>query len=158
VVACRANLWRDCLQELARRGGGHRESGAFLLGIERRSRDRLRREILRFVCYDDLDPRALDSGIVDFNGSGYNPLWALCRTTGLKVVADVHTHPGVARQSETDRRNPMIATRGHIAFIVPNFAQRVPTTDALGIYEYLGAHQWADYSGPSAERCFYTGF
>lgn len=109
------------------------------------------------MCYDDLDPRALDSGIVDFDGSGYNPLWSLCRATGLKVVADVHTHPGIARQSVTDRKNPMIATRGHIALIVPDFAQGVPTPASLGMYEYLGAHQWTDYSGPAVSRRFYTG-
>jgi proteasome lid subunit RPN8/RPN11 len=96
--------------------------------------------------------------MISIRGTGYNALWALCRATGLKVVADVHTHPGGARQSDTDRRNPMIATRGHIAFIVPNFARCVPTPEALGMYEYLGAHHWADYSGPSVERRFHMGF
>lgn len=157
VISCRTTLWGECLGELARRGGGYRESGAFLLGVEAVTRRRCRKEIRRFVCYDDLDPRALDSGIIDFDGSGYNPLWALCRTTGLKVVADVHTHPGKARQSGIDKKNPMVATPGHIAFIVPDFAQRVPAHTSLGMYEYLGAHEWTDHSGRSITRRFYTG-
>jgi hypothetical protein len=73
------------------------------------------------------------------------------------VVADVHTHPGVARQSGTDKKNPMIATAGHIAFIIPDFAQGPSPVASLGMYEYLGAHEWSDYSGHFAPRRFYTG-
>ncbi|MGH7618154.1 MAG: hypothetical protein ACREPM_13070 [Gemmatimonadaceae bacterium] len=112
----------------------------------------------RFVYYDDLDPNCLESGIVVFDGGGYTPLWALCRETGLQVVADVHTHPGVARQSGADRCNPMIATRGHLAIIVPNFARRDVDAGGLGIYEYLGSHEWIDHSGREASEIFYTGF
>ena len=39
----------------------------------------------------------------------------MCRETGLSVVADVHTHGGIPRQSDADRRHPMIAVTGHIA-------------------------------------------
>ena len=157
VISCPGELWRNCLRELARRGYGKRESGAFLLGVERSRNGRAHREIRDFVCYDDLDPRALDSGIVDFSGEGYTPLWILCRERNLKVVADVHTHPGRARQSETDKRNPMIATAGHVAFIVPNYAMSKHGVADLGIYEYLGAHEWRDLSGERARSHFYTG-
>jgi proteasome lid subunit RPN8/RPN11 len=143
------------MRELARRGSGSRESGAFLLGqVDRRGR----REVQRFAYYDDLDPHALDTGIVVFHASGYSALWRLCEETGLAVVADVHTHPHGARQSEPDRKNPMIAQRGHVAVIVPDFAQRVTRGPELGIYEYQGAHQWTDYSGDEAETYFYIGF
>jgi proteasome lid subunit RPN8/RPN11 len=109
------------------------------------------------VFYDDLDAHSLDTGIVVFDGAGFAPLWRLCREDDLEVVADVHTHPGVARQSDADRRHPMIATPGHFAIIVPDFAQHVPSTADLGLYEYAGAHQWRDHSGPSANRVFYAG-
>jgi hypothetical protein len=158
LISCAPGLWRNCLQELARRGRGRCESGAFLLGAEAVSGGRPRRRVTRYVCYDDLDPHALDSGIIDFDGSGYPPLWAICHAERLKVVADVHTHPGVAAQSGIDKLNPMIAARGHIAFIVPHFASTVPPHSALGIYEYLGSHEWLDHTGVHADRCFYTGF
>jgi proteasome lid subunit RPN8/RPN11 len=109
------------------------------------------------VYYDDLDPHCLDSGVVVFDGAGFGPLWRLCRETGLEVVADVHTHPGAARQSDADRRHPMIATAGHFALIVPDFAARVPRSQELGLYEYAGAHQWRDHSGRAADRIFCTG-
>lgn len=156
-LACSADLWHAGLTELRRRGDGERESGAFLLGERTVWGGTDRRRVRRFVYYDDLDPRCLDTGIVVFDGVGFSPLWQLCRETGLTVVADVHTHPGVARQSDADRRHPMIAMAGHFALIVPDFACRAPEPPALGIYEYAGAHQWHDHSGPHATRTLYIG-
>ncbi len=152
-LSCSPRLWRAGLTELGRRSQGHRESGAFLLGRQHGAR----RAIERFVYYDDLDPHSLDTGIVVFDGAGYGPLWALCRAASLRVVADVHTHPYAPLQSELDRENPMVATPGHIALIIPNFAQRVVGPGDLGIYEYQGEHRWRNHSGRSAGRFFYVG-
>jgi len=152
-LTCSSRLWRALLLQLQRRGNGRTESGAFLLGRSSGAR----RCIDQVAYYDDLDPDALRTGIVIFDGRGYGPLWTLCRETGLTVVADVHTHGGAARQSTLDRANPMIATAGHVAIIVPSFAQgRIQLSD-LGIYEYEGAHRWRDHSGPNANRHFYVG-
>lgn len=153
-LSCSTKLWNEGLTELRRRTEGFHESGAFLLGKAEGARCR----ITRFAYYDDLDPQSLDTGIVVFDGSGYGPLWQLCRETGLTVVADVHVHPGIARQSHSDRTNPMIATKGHIALIVPDFAERVFQPSSLGIYEYIGSHNWNDFNSEIAEDFFYVGF
>lgn len=152
-LACSTPLWRTLLGELRRRGGGCRESGAFLLGRINGKR----RRVEDIAYYDDVEPDSLRTGIVVFDGRGYGPLWALCRETGRSVVADVHTHGGVAGQSSLDRDNPMIATAGHVAIIVPSFAQDLVQVSALGLYEYEGAHRWRDLSGPRATRHFYVG-
>lgn len=152
-LSCSAKLWRSGLLELRRRGRGQHESGAFLLGLDNGHR----RIISRFVYYDDLDPHCLDLGIVVFDGAGYGPLWRLCRETGLSVVADIHTHGGQARQSLDDRDNPMIAIPGHVALIVPGFAQRWGPVTELGIYEYQGEHRWHNHSGQMASAFFYVG-
>ena len=114
--------------------------------------------ITRFVFYDDLDKQCLDTGIVVFNGAAYGKLWDLCRATGLMVVADIHTHPGLARQSYIDQRNPMIAQSGHAAILVPNFAQRVFKASELGVYEYQGNHRWKEFIGKNAARYLYIGW
>lgn len=153
-LSCSSKLWRTGLEELRRRGDGHHESGAFLLGRSNGER----RRVERFVYYDDLDPHSLDTGIVVFDGAGYGPLWKICRESGLEVVADVHTHEYAPRQSPADRANPMVATRGHIALIVPRFAERVFMPAELGIYQYEGEHRWHEHSGTGAGRFFYVGF
>lgn len=153
-LSCPRKVWRRGLVEVARRGEGCHESGAFLLGY----RDGLCGRVVRFAYYDDFDPTCLDSGIVIFDGAGFGPLWELCRRTGLDVLADLHTHedPGPVRQSELDRDNPMIAQSGHVALIVPNFAMDFRMRD-VGVYEYLGSHRWRCHSGVGLGRFFYTG-
>ena len=153
-LSCSSRLWNEGLRELRQRGEDAHESGAFLLGTE----DHGRRCVTRFAYYDDLDPHALDSGIVVFDGAGYGPLWRLCRETGLTVVADVHTHGAVARQSPTDRANPMIATLGHVAIVVPDLARHLVPPSELGVYEYRGQHRWNEHTGTAAALYFYIGF
>lgn len=148
-LSCAPDVWEAGQDELRRRGEGRRESGAFLLG----TRHGDRRRIERFVYYDDLDPHALDVGIVDLDGSAYGPLWSLCRETGLSVVADVHTHPDRAFFSPTDRANPMIAEVGHLAVVLPSYAQAPFSRRAMrdwALFEYGGTgpdhrHRWREH-------------
>jgi len=149
-IRCRLRIWNAIVDELARRADGRRESGAFLLG---RLRHR-RREVLDAVYYDDLAPGSLAAGAILFPGSAYGALWRICRERELQVVADVHTHPGLAVQSPIDGAHPMIAETGHIALILPRSARRPFGDGEIGIYEYLGRHTWKDHSGPRAQRIF----
>ena len=131
-------LWFRLILQLRRRGNGERESGAFLLSKNGSHR------ITRFLCYDDLDPQALEAGIIVFHGVGFVPLWDLCRRDNLRVVADIHTHgDNCTSQSEADRTHPMIGQKGHVGLIAPYFAQRnLFTLNGVGLYEYIGNHQW----------------
>ncbi|HWX20150.1 MAG TPA: hypothetical protein VN578_09635 [Candidatus Binatia bacterium] len=138
-------LWRKLMAELKRRGAGVRESGAFLLGNVGGCK------IKHFIPYDDLDPTALDTGIISFQGECFVPLWNYCQRHKMQVLADVHTHGGKwTGQSVTDQTNPMIETPGHVALIVPNFAKgNRASLKGVGVYEYLGDHEWRTYSAKS---------
>jgi proteasome lid subunit RPN8/RPN11 len=135
--------WQALLAELHRRTEGRHESGAFLLGTKADSH----RQVEQVVYYDELDPDAYRSGVVILHAASFGPLWDICRARGLSVVADVHVHPKQAFQSEADRQNPMIARAGHLALIVPWFARPPVGLESLGFFEYLGSHQWRDFSG-----------
>lgn len=152
-ISCSPLVWAKGLLELKRRGGGCHESGAFLLGQQASGR----RRITQFAYYDDLDPHCLDDGYVNFDGRYYSDLWSLCQKTGLVVVADVHTHPSIARQSWADQQNPMIAQKGHVAILIPNYAQQGERSKELGVYEYLGSYKWKEYYGQAAARYLYHG-
>ena len=148
---CSWFLWRHLKAKLRERGRHCcRESGAFLLGHREGGSAR----IVDFVLYDDLDPHALDSGIVRFDGRYFSDLWAMCKLRGLTVVADVHVHPGGSGQSDSDRNHPMISQAGHIALILPRFATGAQPRRGIGIYRYLGGKQW-DTVQPSARRQFF---
>lgn len=139
-------LWVRLVRNLRRRGAGRRESGAFLLGVRSGSLDK----VTAYACYDDLDPLALDSGIVVMDGRGFAALWKVCRQRRLEVLGDVHTHRGPGpRQSEADRTNPMISEPGHMAFILPHFAGTWGWKfHDVAIYEYAGNYRWHDWAGP----------
>lgn len=152
-IRCRPNLWAEILNELDRRGGRRHEAGAFLLGTISGET----RQVVSVIYYDDLDPAAYDTGVCVLYGDAFSRLWGICRERGLTVVADVHTHPAGAAQSKSDKANPMVARAGHVALIVPNFSRPPVRTQELGIYRYLGDHQWSDHSGGRRCRFLYTG-
>jgi proteasome lid subunit RPN8/RPN11 len=152
-LRCAPKLWRGIISELARRGEGRHEAGAFLLGVDGAGQ----KEVREAVYYDDLDPHAYDTGVCVLHGDAFARLWTLCRAKNLTVVADAHTHPGAAFQSHSDRTNPMIARGGHIAIIVPEFARWPIPAGELGVYEYVGDHVWHDRGGRAASRYFYRG-
>ena len=143
VVQVPVFLWTCVTRQLRRRGLGRRESGAFLLGRQRGARARA----TAYVCYDDLDPHAYQSGGIAFHAEGYAAFWQYCRRKNLQLLADVHTHPGTwVEQSSTDQQNPMVPVVGHTALIVPNFG-RTPwwSLDGVGVYEYLGGFKWQSH-------------
>ena len=135
-------LWSALLVHLRLASGGVRESGAFLLG-----HDRQPRRAVAFLAYDALQTDALNDDFVELRSESFAKLWSRCRQEGVEVVADIHSHRYEAVQSWSDRINPMIAVRGHLALIVPKFAQAAITPGDLGIYRYEGAHAWTDFSG-----------
>ncbi len=146
--------WHRLLAGLRRSGRRcSRESGAFLLGKRRDGRAR----VSTFVLYDELDPHSLDSGIVHIDGRYFGELWEQCRARELEVVADVHTHPGAADQSSSDRANPMVSTKGHIAIIVPNFAAGAVRRSSLGIFRYEGAKTWRSVPLERRKSFFHIG-
>jgi hypothetical protein len=153
-LSCSWRLWRRLLSGLRSRGRGVRESGAFLLGTKH---DSGRRRIVDFILYDELDPNALDTGIVRLDGRHFGKLWDLCTARGQTVVADVHTHPGGAYQSDSDRANPIIARANHIALIVPNFAAPPVTRESLGIYRYSGGGRWETVPANHHREFFHIG-
>ncbi len=153
-LRCHRRRWTSIVAELARRSDAVRESGAFLLG----RRWGVRREVLDVVYYDDLAPDALAHGDIVFPRHAYGPLWRICSARNLAVVADVHTHPGRAWQSRLDRDHPMIVERGHLALILPRYAQAPCGDTEIGLYEYLGGKQWRDHSGTTVSRFFLRTF
>lgn len=140
--------------ELRRRGEGVRESGAFLLGRIESGR----REVEAFVPYDDLDPRCLDRGIVEFSSEGYTPLYERCEQLGLEVVGDVHTHPREAFLSGADRDHPMMSKLGHVALIIPDYAQAMVRSGDVCANTYLGNRRWDTLKCGASARRVYVGF
>jgi hypothetical protein len=143
-------LWASVIFDLRRRGGGLRESGAFLLGRD----DRNPARVSTYICYDDLDPAAYQEGAIAFHASGCAALWQHCRNRQMQLLVEVHTHPGwEVRQSSIDERHPMLPIVGHTAMIVPNFGKTAWwSLNAVGVYEYLGNFRWRTRAASAQSR------
>ena len=141
ALNCPRSLWKQIRRQLRERGAGVRESGGFLLGKIVSGQ----RYVTDFIAYDDVDPGALQ-GIIVFDASKMDVVWRRCEADGLQVVADVHTHGRGFGQSQMDMDNPMIPQRGHIALIVPDFAQGFVKPGQFGMYEFCGIGQWRNHS------------
>lgn len=141
-------LWTGLITHLRIQGRGTRESGAFLLG-EITASDR---KVKGFLPYEDLQYDALKEDYVTLSAESFSKLWSVCREHGLKVVADVHTHRFGPQQSRSDKTNPMVAISGHVALIVPRFAQGTILLEDIGIHVYQGSHRWTSNFGPAAKQ------
>jgi proteasome lid subunit RPN8/RPN11 len=135
------STWRELLAELERRGGGWRESGAFLCSGSSSTRP----EVTRVVYFDDLDPECL-KGDIHIVGTAYSKLWDICEAEDLRVVGDVHTHPGDnVAQSGIDANSPALARVGHVALIVPKLASGEIQPSAVGVHLYRGDAGWRSW-------------
>jgi hypothetical protein len=148
TLRMRRSLWLGLSEELHQRTEGRHESGAFLLG----TRSGAEREATAIVHYDDLDAHAYSTGICVLHADAFGRLWDRCAEMSLVIVADAHVHPRGARQSFSDRDNPMIARPGHLALIFPLMARPPVRRWSIGLYEYLGDHQWRSHGGRNVAR------
>ncbi|MFJ1562363.1 hypothetical protein [Streptomyces mirabilis] len=145
-----AAMFQAMVRELARRGAGRRESGAFLLTDRDHPADCLPQPVTAIAYYDDLDPDCL-TGAITFGADGYTALAALCRRGALRVVGDIHTHPfNRVAQSRIDAANPMIALDGHVALIAPRFAVGVTDAEMLGVHVREGGGWSSSFGAQSA--------
>lgn len=165
------------MRQLERHGEHRREAGAFLLASAaaaettrvHRVLNSLRRRVparpasaprrahvdavTAVAYYQDLDPECLTGGIT-FRAIGYTRLSELCRSQGLRVVADIHLHPGSGtRQSSTDADHPMVARAGHLALIAPRLGAQVTTPDELGAH-VVTMTGWSSYFFEGIEEVF----
>lgn len=132
-------LYDSLIADLAESGRGVKESGAFLLG----SLNGQRRCVSSYLMYDKVAP--LSSSLhayVAFTAEEMARAWEHCYALGLQVVADVHTHPFGPAQSISDREHPIVSLAGHVALIVPNFAQGAPQPRDLGVHLFGGCGRW----------------
>lgn len=142
-------VWAALMSDLSARGGGRRESGAFLLASAEAGDEVVR----SWLPYDELAPESLNYAYVRLESDAFGRLFDWCSNKGVKVIADIHTHPWGPNQSPSDRAHPMISLAGHVALIVPWFAQRNPHPKDVSFNVYEGSGKWSSYyRGDAAAR------
>jgi hypothetical protein len=74
-------------------------------------------------------------------------------SAGWAILAQVHSHPGVAFHSEIDDDHPVSHQLGFISIVVPDFAANSPRV-GWAYYEHLGRGRWRELAGDELRRRF----
>jgi proteasome lid subunit RPN8/RPN11 len=140
-------VWSALMANLRLQGKGRRESGAFLLARNEKGDDVVR----TWLSYSQIAPESLNYAYIRLEPEAFASLADWCSHYGVKVVADIHTHPFGPCQSLSDRANPMISFPGHVALIVPWFAQRNPQPRHVSFNVYQGDGRWLSFYERAAD-------
>lgn len=101
--------------------------------------------------------------VSDEDGVGYfvrgDTLFELNRgleETGLRLIAQVHSHPGRAYHSKTDDRYAIVTVDGGLSLVVPNFGQAPADPTSWAVYR-LARGQWQALGADDARELFSVG-
>lgn len=98
--------------------------------------------------------------VADEDGVGYfvsaKTLFELNRAlseTGLRLIAQVHSHPGEAYHSATDDRYAIVTADGGFSLVVPNFGQAPANPVYWAVYR-LTRGDWRELSAQQVQTLF----
>lgn len=75
--------------------------------------------------------------------------------TGLRMIAQVHSHPGRAYHSSTDDRYAIVTAEGGLSLVVPNFASGPVDIKRWAIYR-LNQGTWKKMRSGDVRELFYS--
>jgi proteasome lid subunit RPN8/RPN11 len=73
--------------------------------------------------------------------------------TGLRLIAQVHSHPGKAYHSEADDRYAIVTADGGFSLVVPNFGRAPANPASWAVYRLISG-QWQELSREQVETIF----
>ena len=75
--------------------------------------------------------------------------------TGLRMIAQVHSHPGRAYHSSTDDRYAIVTAEGGLSLVVPNFASGPVDIERWAIYR-LNLGTWKKMRSGDVQELFFS--
>jgi proteasome lid subunit RPN8/RPN11 len=73
--------------------------------------------------------------------------------TGLRLIAQVHSHPQEAFHSEADDRYAIMTAQGGLSLVVPNFGNAPPDPSCWAVYR-LNGRDWNEVSEDDVKSLF----
>lgn len=73
--------------------------------------------------------------------------------SGLRLAAQIHSHPGRAYHSDTDDAYPIVAVLGGVSIVVPNFAKGPLDVNTWAVYRLTPDWGWTELR-PKEKREF----
>jgi proteasome lid subunit RPN8/RPN11 len=73
--------------------------------------------------------------------------------SGLRLIAQVHSHPQEAYHSEADDRYAIVTSEGGLSLVVPDFGKAAPDPSAWAVYR-LHDRNWVEIPGDQVGKMF----
>lgn len=70
---------------------------------------------------------------------------------GLKLVAQLHSHPSEAYHSDTDDAYPIVTAVGGVSIVIPDFGWGPFSLDRCAVYRLAAGAGWVELSPSQAE-------
>lgn len=70
---------------------------------------------------------------------------------GMTLIAQIHSHPGLAYHSDTDDKYPIITTLGGISIVIPDFGFNPISIDDWAVYRLINDRDWIEQSKEEVE-------
>jgi len=105
----------------------------------------------------DQNPISSEDGVGYFvEGATLFRLNRVLAASGLRLIAQVHSHPTHAYHSEADDRYAIITAEGGLSLVVPNFGKAPLNPSSWAVYR-LSSGDWKHIPGRDAERLIKIG-
>ena len=75
--------------------------------------------------------------------------------TGMRLIAQVHSHPTVAYHSDADDRYAIVTREGGLSLVVPDFGAAAPDPRNWAIYR-LQAGKWVELDNDTVASLFHV--
>jgi len=72
----------------------------------------------------------------------------------MQLIAQIHSHPGLAYHSEADNRYPIVDTYGGISIVVPNFATGEVSLKEAAVFRLALDKTWNKLSDKEVDSLF----
>lgn len=88
--------------------------------------------------------RTEDGVAVVVDGDALFEMNVLLNERSLRLIAQLHSHPGEAYHSETDDRYSVVTARGGLSLVIPDFAAGPFTLDSCAVYRLEVGGEWIE--------------
>ena len=130
--------------ELLRRSGARGFEALVLWAGRRRAGDPDVIDVELVLMPEQRGVRGGDGVAVIVDGDALFEMNVMLNERGLRLFAQVHSHPGEAYHSETDDRYSVVTARGGISIVVPDFARDPFSVEACAVYRLEDGGVWAE--------------
>lgn len=109
------------------------------------------------VLVPDQNPVSSEDGVGYFvEGATLFRLNRALAASGLRLIAQVHSHPTHAYHSEADDRYAIVTAEGGLSLVVPNFGRAPFSPSSWAVYR-LSSGGWKHIPGSDAARLLRIG-